>query len=115
MTHYLFTSFIDDDIPVLDTIIQVRRHQKKYMRKHMRLTETVDLVVDGMDGMTERMDGMTERMDNGIRLVDTWLEKNMSAEGEVTLLRERVNAQEIQMGELRARLARAESLIEKCK
>lgn len=67
---------------------------------------------ENMEGMRERMDGMTERMDVGMELYDTWLEKNVQAEGEVTLLRKRVKAQETEMGELRTRLARAEQLLE---
>ncbi|KAF8814627.1 hypothetical protein BYT27DRAFT_7219571 [Phlegmacium glaucopus] len=48
---------------------------------------------------------LEERMDNAFILVDTWLMKNVDAEGEVTALSRRVEAQDTEMDDLRQRLA----------
>ncbi|KAF8803413.1 hypothetical protein BYT27DRAFT_7214726 [Phlegmacium glaucopus] len=79
------------------------------------ITAYVDSVIAGVRHeitvVADDMEGVEDRMDQSDALVDTWLQKNVTAEGEVTVLRERVEAQEILIGELQHRLARAEALI----
>ncbi|KAF8809360.1 hypothetical protein BYT27DRAFT_7210312 [Phlegmacium glaucopus] len=79
------------------------------------ITAYVDSVIAGVwheiAVVADDMEGVEDRMDQSDTLVDTWLQKNVTAEGEVMVLRERVEAQEILIGELQHRLARAEALI----
>lgn len=41
-----------------------------------------------------RLDGYEEKMDDTNELRESWLERNTAAEGEVTILRERVDRQD---------------------
>lgn len=90
-----------------ESLEEVRRDLRE-MKKHLRVSAKVDV-------HSHLIEEMSERMDTGIVLVDTWMEKNVRAEGEVTLLRKRVEGQEIEIGELRARLAGAEKLLQERK
>ncbi|KAF8805984.1 hypothetical protein BYT27DRAFT_7257399 [Phlegmacium glaucopus] len=79
------------------------------------IIDYVDFAVAGVwqevSVVAEDVSEVMERMEQANILVDTWLQKNVTAEGEVTAWRERLEVQEIEIWELQDRLARAEELL----
>ena len=59
----------------------------------------------------ENIEQLQEKADVDIQLMETWLERNVAAEGEVTILRERVDQQERTIQKLEKSLSDAIRLI----
>ena len=58
-----------------------------------------------------RLDGFEEKMDDTNKLRESWLERNTAAEGEVTILRERVDWQDKVIKRLERDLRRVMMLV----
>lgn len=90
--------------------------KKKIIKKFLdvRLTKFEDklhIFSACLGNTSERMDYLEQRLEDNEFEREDWLERNVAAEGEVTVLRERVDLQEMQIQKLVDRLDAASKLI----
>jgi len=78
----------------------------------MRLGGTALESIERIDRLEERIGKLEETVEEEEYMRETWLEKNVAAEGEVTILRERVDQQDRTIRRLEEKLDRAIKILQ---
>jgi predicted nuclease with TOPRIM domain len=78
----------------------------------MRLGGTAVESIERIVRLEERIGKLEETMEEEEYMRETWLEKNVSAEGEVTILRERVDQQDRTIRRLEDKLDRVTKILQ---
>jgi len=78
----------------------------------MRLGGTALESIERIDRLEERIGKLEETVEEDEYMREMWLEKNVAAEGEVTILRERVDQQDRTIRRLEEKLDRATKILQ---